>query len=200
MSKLTEKEREGFERILQQDLHAINATFMNRIKDFWANSRTEVLRTNGWDKLINEKKELEIKKKEIIQRIHVIEETLNSEPLTPEQIVELGGKAEENGRFKGAAFYGIPVTSQFEYQIVEYIRNKINLEIPSKQIKDICEASIRELAMSGTFEEAREAYNKFYSLDFRRYGIDIPPRLTEILDNKLLIESTRKSLQIEDKN
>ena len=35
MSKLTEREREGFEKILAEDLKAINAKFMNQIKDFW---------------------------------------------------------------------------------------------------------------------------------------------------------------------
>ena len=39
MTKLTEKEREGFEKILSQDLGAINARFMSQIKDFWGIAR-----------------------------------------------------------------------------------------------------------------------------------------------------------------
>ena len=34
MPKLTEKEREGFEEILKQDLEEINKKFLNQIKDF----------------------------------------------------------------------------------------------------------------------------------------------------------------------
>lgn len=188
MTKLTEKEREGFEKVLLADLKAIDKRFMNQIKDFWSIARSKVLESRGWDKLIQEKNSLEIQQKEIKNRIHQIEETLNSEPLRAEQIAELGGKTNEFGRFDGAAFYGIPVTSQLEYDIVEYIRKYIDLEVPSKILRDVCSSSIRALVMAGTFEEAREAYQKFYSLDFRKYGVDIPPRLDEICnDTKRLI-------------
>jgi hypothetical protein len=198
MAKLTEKEREGFEKILCQDLCAINQKFMNQIKDFWGIARIQVLKTKGWDKLIKEKADLEIQKKQCIQRIHEIEEILNSENLRAEQIVELGGKPDDNGRCRGATFYGIPVTSQFEYEIVEYIRANIDLDVPSKILRDICESSIRALTMAGTFEEARDSYNKFYSLDFRRYGVDIPPRLDDVCkDTERLLFAQQSLKQIE---
>jgi hypothetical protein len=201
MPKLTEKEREGFEKILLADLNAINRRFMSQIKDFWGIARTNILKLKGWDKLIQEKKDLEIQKKEIIERIQEIENILNSEPLRVEQIVELGGKPDEYGRHKGAHFYGIPVTSQFEYEIMEYIKNNIDLEIPSKILRDVCNASIRALTMAGTFEEAREAYEKFYSLDFRKFGVDIPPRLDEIRKDKRTMLYAQQSLkQIENVN
>jgi hypothetical protein len=198
MAKLTEKEREGFEKILCQDLAAINQKFMNQIKDFWGIARVQVLKTKGWDKLIQEKADLEIKKKQCIERIHEIEGILNSEDLRAEQVIELGGKPNENGRCRGATFYGIPVTSQFEYEIVEYIRANIDLDVPSKILRDICESSIRALTMAGTFEEARDSYNKFYSLDFRKYGVDIPPRLDDVCkDTERLLFAQQSLKQIE---
>ena len=195
MPKLTEREREGFEKILAADLNAINKKFMSQIKDFWGLARIKVLETKGWDKLIVEKEDLEDQKKAITQRIHEIENLMNREDLRVEQVVELGGKPDEYGRCKNACFYGIPVTSQFEYEIVDYIRSNIDLEIPSKVLRDVCESSIRALVMSGTFEEAREAYEKFYSLDFRKYGVDIPPRLNELCEDKKLILYAQQSLK-----
>lgn len=195
MAKLTENERNGFEKILEADLKAINAKFMNQIKDFWGIARVQVLKTKGWDKLIQEKADLEIQKKGIINRIHEIENIMNSEHLTAEQSVELGGKANDNGRVQGANFYGIPVTSQFEYEIVDFIRQNIDIEVPAKILRDICESSIRALTMAGTFEEARDAYNKFYSLDFRAYGVDIPPRLDDICKDRKLLEFAQQSLK-----
>jgi hypothetical protein len=195
MPKLTEREREGFEKILSQDLKAINQRFISQIKDFWGIARTNVLKQKGWDTLILEKEQLERKQKEIKQRIHEIEEILNSEKLRVEQVVELGGKSNEYGRCEGANFYGIPVTSQFEYEIVEYIKQNIDLEVPAKILRDVCESSIRALVMAGTFEEARGAYEKFYSLDFRKYGVDIPPRLDDICANKNSMLYAQQSLQ-----
>jgi hypothetical protein len=195
MPKLTEREREGFEKILISDLKAINTRFMSQIKDFWGIARIKVLQTKGWDKLIQEKESLDVQKKQIIQRIHEIESILNSENLRAEQVIELGGKANDYGKADGANFYGIPVTSQFEYEIVDYIRQNIDLEIPSKILRDVCESSIRALVMAGTFEEARGAYEKFYSLDFRKFGVDIPPRLEELCNDKKMLSYAQQSLQ-----
>jgi len=195
MPKLTERERSGFEDILKSDLRAINIRFMNQIKDFWGIARNKVLETKGWDKLLKEKEELELQKKYAQQRIHEIETILNSEPLRAEQVVELGGKPNEYGRVSGANFYGIPVTSQFEYEIMEYINKNIDLEVPSKILRDVCKSSIRALVMAGTFEEARGAYEKFYSLDFRKYGVDIPPRLDELCNDKKTMLYAQQSLQ-----
>ena len=194
MTKLTEREREGFEKILSKDLKAINDRFMSQIKDFWGVARTKVLEVKGWDKLIAEKENLGIQKRAIIQREHEIENIMNNEYLRVEQVIELGGKSNDYGKCDGANFYGIPVTSQFEYDIVEYIRSNIDLKIPSKILRDVCESSIRALVMSGTFEEARGTYEKFYSLDFRKYGVDIPPRLDDICEDKKMMLYAQQSL------
>ena len=199
MVKLTEKERNAFERILSSDLDAINAKFMNQIKDFWDIGRKEIKHRRGWDTLELEKQELEKKINECKNRVHQIESEIQSEPLRPEQIIELGGKCNKYGRYSGSHFYGIPVEGQFDYDIVEYIREHIDIEIPSKILRDICSASIRELTMAGTFEEARMAYEKFYSLDFRRYGVDIPPRLDEIRHDKKLLTYAQDSLKLPEK-
>jgi hypothetical protein len=195
MPKLTEREREGFEKILTADLKAINKRFMSQIKDFWGIARDKILEQHGWNKLIQEKESLKQQQETIKNRIHEIENILNSEPLLVEQVVELGGKPDEYGRHKGATFYGIPIESRFEYEIMEYIRSNIDLEIPSKILRDVCESSIRALVMAGTFEEARGAYEKFYSLDFRKYGVDIPPRLDDICANKNSMLYAQQSLQ-----
>ena len=195
MTKLTSDERQGFEKILAKDLAAINDRFMNQIKDFWGISRRKVMERRGWDKLVREKEELDTRKKEILNRIHEIESIMSNEPLRVEQAVELGGIPTDFGKLRGANFYGIPVESQFEYEIVEYIRSNIDLEIPSKILRDVCQSSIRALVMAGTFEEAREAYEKFYSLDFRKYGVDIPPRLDDICNDKKRMEYAQQSLQ-----
>lgn len=198
MAKLTEKERKGFEDILLMDLKAINEKFLQQIKTFWGIARHEVLKQKGWDKLITEKEELVQQQKIIRDRIHEIESTLNEEPLRTEQAAELGGRPDEYGRYKGASFYGISVTSQFEYEIVEYIRNNIDLEFPSKILRDICQSSMRALTMAGSFEEARAVYDKFYSLDFRKYGVDIPPRLEEMCKDTETVLYAQQSLnQIE---
>ena len=199
MAKLTEKERLAFEKILTADLVAIDAKFMNQIKDFWDIARKEVKKQRGLDKLEEEKQMLRNQMNELENRIHQIEGELHTEDLRPEQVVELGGRVNKYGRFKGANFYGIPVESQFDYDIVDYIRANIDIEIPSKILRDVARASVRALAMAGTFEEAREAYTKFYSLEFRKFGVDIPPRLEEVKEDTKRLLYAQESLQLADK-
>jgi len=196
MSKLTEKERNGFEIIMKEDMLAIHAKMMEQIKNFWGKAREEIMKEKGWDKLKQEKEELRQEENKIRTRINQIENQMNREELRPEQVAELGGEPDDYGRHKNANFYGIPVTSQFEYDIVDYIRNNIDLEIPVKFIHDLGRACFRELAMSGDFQEARSAYEKFYSLDFRKYGVDIPPRLQEIKENQEGLEQATASLNL----
>lgn len=195
MPKLTERERIGFEEILRKDLSAINTRFISQIKEFWDIARKRVLQRRGWEKLLEEKGKLETEKTRIRNRINEIENIMNKEDLRVEQVIELGGSSDAYGRCSGAAFYGIPVTSQFEYEIVEYIRQNIDLEIPAKTLRDVGESSLRALVMAGTFEEARAAYEKFYSLDFRKYGVDIPPRLDDLCGDKKTMLYAQQSLK-----
>lgn len=195
MTKLTQKERESFDEIMKQDLESIQQAFGEQIQKFWAMARTEVEKREGFHDLRDEKERLKKQMAEAQQRIHSIERELGSEDLQVEQIVALGGKADSYGRFSGAHFYGIPIKSQFDYKVMEYIKENINLEVPAKFLHDLGRACIRELAMSGTFDEAREAYEKFYSLDFRKYGVDIPPRLSEVKDDVKLLEGLEHSKQ-----
>lgn len=183
MAKLTEKERMGFEGIMEADMLAIDQKLISQIRDFWSKAREEVLKTKGWDKLIIEKDKLECQIKKSKDRIHEIENKMREEELKPEQITELGGRPDKWGRYMGANFHAIPVECQFDYDIVEYIRKHVDLNVPAKFIHDLGRAALRALTMSGTFEEARKAYEEFYALDFRKYGVDIPPRLEEVKEN-----------------
>ncbi|GAG29564.1 unnamed protein product, partial [marine sediment metagenome] len=89
-------------------------------------------------------------------------------------------------------FYGIPIESYFEYQIASLIRHHLDLEAPAKFVRDLSKSCIRELTMAGTFEKAQEVYEKFYKLDFRKYGVDIPPRLDEMRTEKELLQRTQQ--------
>ena len=196
MTKITQKERETFEEIFKQDMAAIQSKMATQIKDFWTKAREEVLKTKGWDKLIKEKEELKNKIGVCQDRIHELEGDMHEEELKPEQVTELGGSQNEYGKFRSANFHGIPVESQFDYDIVEYIRNHIDLNVPAKFIHDLGRAALRALAMSGSFEEGRKTYEEFYSLDFRKYGVDIPPRLKDVKENIEHLGFTKSTLSL----
>jgi len=187
MSKLSQKEREGFTKIIREDLCAINKRFGEQIQAIWAETRQAVLDKLGHERLIDRKKEIVTKIRELNEEAHQIEIKLSGKPLTVQQSLELGGKLDDYGRAYGANFYGIPIRSKTEFDIVQKIKEKIDLGAPAKFLFDLARSSLREIVMSGSFEEARKVYDRFYDLDFRRFGVDIPPRLADMkAENPLL--------------
>ena len=206
MTKIGLRERQAFTEIIIEDLIAIESKVVEQIKELWEECRQEILKERGLDLKMARKEEIIILIKELNEEMNKIEQDLNSESLTVHQIIEMGGKVNRYGEGKGANFFGIPITSQLEYDIVQRIKDKVDTEAPAKYLRDLGRSSLRELTMSGTFEEAQGIYNEFYSLDFRKYGVDIPPRLKEMKDAGnvgdafMLPEPEKKLLEAHDED
>ena len=184
MTKLNQKERLAFIQIIDNDLSSITSRIHEQLNDYWEKARATILHDLGFDVLIKEKEDLDEKEKKIRQRIHEIEDVIEKKPMTVNQILEYGGSINHWGKAEQANFMGIPLDSETDYKIAKLIEANIDVHAPAKYIEKLARSTLRELAMAGTFEEAREVYDDFYSLDFRKYGVDIPPRLKELKKEK----------------
>ena len=198
MTSLGTMDRKAFTDIFEADLVSIQSAVTKQIESIWAAARMQILKEKGHDVLIAKKAQIDTQIEKLQEEQHQIEQKLTSENLTKQQVIELGGKIDTWGQAKGASFFGIPIVSQFEYQIVQLIKKNIDLESPAKFLYDLSRSCMRELTMVGTFEDAKLVYEKFYGLDFRKYGVDIPPRLAEIKKKNPLLQAP-KSLQLENK-
>ncbi len=192
MTKLSPNERKEFLKIFVEDLKAINGALAHQIEEIWDKARSQILKNSGHDELLHKKAKLLNEREKISNEIHQLEEALRSKTLTKQQIIEMGGDIDNYDRAKGANFHGIPIESYFEYQIAQLIKDHLDLNAPAKFVSDLSKSCIRELTMAGTFEKAQEVYEKFYKLDFRKYGVDIPPRLDEMRTDKELLQRTRR--------
>ena len=152
----------------------------------------KIIEMGTYDELMEKKAKLIIKRDKLNQEIHEIETALRSKPLTKQQVIQMGGSIDNYGRAKGANFHGIPIESYFEFQVADLIKEHLDLKAPAKFVRDLSRSCIRELTMAGTFEQAQKIYEKFYALDFRKYGVDIPPRLDEMRQEKELIQRTHR--------
>lgn len=200
MTKMNQEERKTFLQIINQDLGSIEKKIREQIKMVWAQTRVELEKEYGLDKLIERRKEILKLQEELREELNKIDSVINSEKLTVQQAAELGGTPNEYGGVRGAHFFGIPVTSNFEYEIVQRIIEKINVEAPAKFLHDLGRSALREIAMCGTFEQAQKVYEEFYKLDFRKYGVDIPPKLNEIKkENPVLLTQDQELKLIGDK-
>lgn len=192
MAKLSPNERKEFLKIFEEDITAINGALAHQIESIWDKARSQILKESGQDKLLHKKAKLINEREKITEELHQIEEALRSRTLTKQQIIEMGGSIDNYDRANGANFHGIPIESYFEYQIAQMIKEHLDLNAPAKFVSDLSKSCIRELTMAGTFEKAQEVYEKFYKLDFRKYGVDIPPRLDEMRTEKQLLQRTQQ--------
>ena len=196
MTKLGLRERQTFMEIFDADFSTISSAFTNQIQKIWEHARLQILEEEGKTGLLERKDEIDEEIHKLEQEKHEIERKIKPEDLTKEQIVELGGKLDRWGEGRDASFYGIPIKSRTEYKMVQLIKSQLNLEVPAKFLYDLNRSCFRELAMVGTFEEAQEIYNHFYKLNFRKYGVDLPPRITEMKSQSPLIETEGTKLEL----
>jgi len=184
MTKIGLQERKAFLNIIIEDMRAIRSKVIEQIKELWKESRDEILAETGLDVLQQRKEEITEKISDLKEELNQIENQIKSDPLTVHQALELGGDTDRWGSAKRATFFNMPVESQLDYDIVQRIKFKVNTEAPAKYLDDLGRTALRELTMAGTFEECQKIYEDFYSLDFRKYGVDIPPRLKELKEAK----------------
>ncbi len=180
MTKIGLQERREFLNIIKQDMHAINSKVVEQLKELWEESRIEILQETGLDILQHRKEEIMQQMVDLKEELNKLEVEITSAPLNVHQAIELGGDVDRWGKVQRSSFFGMPVRSQLDYDVVQRIKEKVDTEAPAKYLRDLGRTALRELTMAGTFEECQQIYADFYSLDFRKYGVDIPPRLSEL--------------------
>lgn len=179
MSKLTQSDKKEFIRIISEDLKAIGRSVGEQMRKIWNDAREGILKKSGNDKLLKRNEEINKEMMLLREEQNQIQNKLRSERLTVQQAIEFGGHSDVYGGVSGANFYGIPVNNKLDYDIAKFIQDNVDIGTTAKFIQDLAKSSLREIAMCGTFEEAHSVYETLYSLNFRRFGVDIPPRLSE---------------------
>jgi hypothetical protein len=196
MVKLTNEERKSFLLIITEDLCTIRFKVHEQLENLWEQARVDVLHDLGHDKLLERKRQIELEENKLRQERHELEEKLNDDKLSISQLLEFGASENKHGYMHGANFYGIPIHSLVDYKIAKLIQANIDVESPAHYVETLARSVMRELTMAGTFEDAQQIYEDFYKLDFRQYGIDIPPRLKEMKSMRPVLKAPEKPLAL----
>jgi chromosome segregation ATPase len=186
VTRLTEKERENMIKILNQDLKSINAKIMYQFEELWERTRTEIEDELGCieKRMVIEK--LEKQMGELRHQINEIQHSMREYAETPSlkeyEEAGLGVPENRNGAIyrHNVEFMGVTIQNKIDLLIAKRLKETTDPMKPVRMLQEIAESSVRAVVMSGTFEEAREAYKTFYSLNWRQYGVEIPRLLGEI--------------------
>lgn len=197
-NKLGARERMEIEKIFMDDFKNIQSSIGKQLRAFYERVRVEVLDELKVNEITAEaaKLEEEIRQKQLeltrirerlTREIYLAEQRLNiiktealgdlEGPPDAEQLEELGFNYDDPVRDR--MWYGFSVRTKLEATILIRLK-EMDIAKPLKAMEKIGQAVQREMAFVSTFDDAEKAYKKFYDLNFRQYGVDIPPRLDDL--------------------
>jgi len=183
---LTEKERENMLKILNKDLSQINEAIMTQFEKIWLVTQHDIEDELGFGKQRREIAELEEQIQQLQNKVNELQRSMKEYSETPGledyQEAGLGIPDNRNGSIYNhdVEFMGHRIGTKMDLRVAKRLKETIDPMKPVRMLQEVAESSIRAVVMSGTFEEAREAYKTFYSLDWRRFGVEIPRLLGEI--------------------
>lgn len=185
--KLTMAEKEMMSKVLKQDLSLIESEVFRQFHELWEKTRRDVEDELGFHKKNEEIEKLQAEIQKLTAKIGEVQASMReyAEHPTVQDYLDAGlapPKNQRNGFIynHNVEFMGIPVNSKMDCLIAKKIKSQCDPERPLNMLCEIAQSAYRALVMSGTYDEARDAYDKFYSLDFQRFGVKIPRRLDEI--------------------
>jgi len=197
-TKLSMAEKEMMSKIIREDLGLINAEVTKQFQALWEKCRADLEHELGIDQKQAEIAGIERQIEKLQEKIGELQSKIqeyNHHP-TVKDYNEAG--IEPPGNRNGyiynhdRTYMGIAVNSVMDLLIVKRIKTLCDPERPILMLSEIAQSAYRALIMAGTYEEARKAYESFYNLDFRRFGVKIPRRLDEIkkVEGKNLMSAT----------
>lgn len=199
MTKLGIREKQMFMEIVETDLRIINRAVKNQLAKLWDEAKKVVEQETGVDKLKTRKEEIRTEVTRLQAELHDLESQIRGPRLTAEQRTEMGTDTDRYGYMRDPNVFGRNIATDMDYKIVQKISEIADPDKTGQFLSTLAKSVMRELAMAGTFEHAQGIYEQFYGLDFRKYGVDIPPRLQEIQDSQELLEQAMEVKQLKGK-
>jgi hypothetical protein len=191
-------EKEMMAKIIREDLGLINAEVTKQFQVLWEKCRADLEHEMGIDQKQAEIAQVEAQIEKLKEKVGELQSKIqeyNNHP-TAKDYVEAGIEPPQNRNgyiySHDQKYMGVAITSIMDLLIVKRIKTLCDPERPLLMLSEIAQSAYRALIMAGTYDEARKAYESFYNLDFRRFGVKIPRRLDEIkkVEGKNLMSAT----------
>lgn len=197
MPKMTTKERESVMALIREE----EKTLLQRAKEMadsqWAMAEVELAETLGrQDDLTRAqhlRDQIEAMQKELVELEHG--HPWRTVGPSDSDYVSAGLEPPQRDRWGAVYEYGSSVPEVFgrklltkwDLEIFKILDRKMNILQVSRMLHQTAASVRREITLSGTFEEARAGYQKFYQILRHAGGKEIPPLLSQIAGMPLLL-------------
>lgn len=185
-TKISMAEKGKMAEIVEKDLHMVNTEITRQFRKLWEEARKEIEHELGFEEKKKEIADINKQIEELKKKINEIQNSMTEYRHHPDlkDYQDAGLKLPDNHNgyiyHHNTRYMGIPITTKMDVLIVQRIKDRCDPEKPVEMLAEVAESAHRALVMAGTYDEAREAYHLFYSLDFQKYGVKIPRLLGEL--------------------
>ena len=200
MGKLSRFDREQATKIFASDFDTINDAVAGQLKGLWQSVRERTMLSVGIKEASDEAIKLEKEIADMQMELTRIREKMQHEismkarrledvkrdslkeysgPPDAEMIKELG--FDHDAPVEKRDWFGFKIRTKLDAMTALRLSGEIDIGSPYRVLQQIAKSVSRELILAGTHEDVKAIYEKFHSLNFRQFGVDLPPRLMELV-------------------
>jgi len=88
--------------------------------------------------------------------------------------------------------FGVKLNTKWNLEVFKIVNERMNILQVQKILRQTGQSIRREITLSGTFEDVRQSYQRFYELLRRAGGDEVPPLLNQIIEMPPLLPSAGK--------
>lgn len=202
MPKLTRKEREDIlDLIRKEELTLLDKANKQAIIE-WSNAEKELAENIGMSDSLARAEHLREQIQEAQRELNELEkghEWRYQEP-SDREYVEAGLEPPERTRWgaiiehRSPEVFGKKIITKWNLEIFKILNKKMNILEVHRILNQSGDAVRREILLSGTFEEVRTSYQRFYQLLKQAGGKEIPPLLNSIIEVPVLLPGSEERL------
>lgn len=199
-TRMTASDKAQIARIFDEDFEAIQRAMHDQLEEAYGFTRERILGRLGIKEAQGEAVQIEAEIVSLKDELMRIREELNHKISMKEQrlrilksqaLGEYDGPPEpsllrrldfnEDDQTNNRNWMGFPIKSKLDALVALDLKENAGVEAPAAALVAIFKSVQREFTFAASYEDAADIYRKFYSLDFRRFGVTMPPRLDSLV-------------------
>lgn len=189
MTSMNEASRKRVIALIEEEVKILDRRAKDIFTTLWNEADIELMEERGLTDQVNRAIFLKDQIEEMQHELQELESTdrWRGQSADQKEFLEVGLHVEVDryGRvndYNSPNVFGRAIKTKWDVAILRRLDEKLSLRSFYQVINQVSHSIAREIALAGTFEEARASYNQFYQLLQKACGGEIPPLLREIID------------------
>ena len=200
MARLSKFDKDQIINMFRDDFNTINMGIKQQLIDQWEKTKKEILAERNAVDNRNKVKRVEEKLESLEEEYHAFMTSYQSRKATfegekalleketmgllgtapePKQLLSLGINADRY-HHRDKEWFGVEIKTQLDAMVAIRIRTQVDLGNVMDMFKQVQDAVWRDVRFAEDSQTLKDLYDRFRSLGFDKFGIKLPPRLSDV--------------------